>query len=108
MSWYDKPFDIFNLNYKKIEKLDGWGELSANNLRKSIEESKNIGLDNSGENCGPSDMMSTNLYQKPINVAKIRFEVDSEIFAIYTSHIEKFNAYKSEHLSFSEQPVPFQ
>jgi DNA ligase (NAD+) len=39
------PFDIFNLNYKKIEKLDGWGELSANNLRKSIEKSKNIGLD---------------------------------------------------------------
>jgi len=39
------PFDIFDLNYKKIEKLDGWGKLSANNLRKSIEESKNIGLD---------------------------------------------------------------
>ena len=35
------PFDIFNLNYKKIENLDGWGELSANNLRKSIEKSKN-------------------------------------------------------------------
>jgi DNA ligase (NAD+) len=39
------PFDIFNLNYKKIEILDGWGELSANNLRKSIEKSKKIGLD---------------------------------------------------------------
>jgi len=39
------PFDIFNLNYKKIENLDGWGEQSANNLLKSIEKSKNIGLD---------------------------------------------------------------
>jgi len=39
------PVDIFNLNYKKIEKLDGWGELSTDNLRKSIEKSKNIGLD---------------------------------------------------------------
>jgi len=39
------PFDIFNLNYKKIEELEGWGELSAHNLRKSIEKSKNIGLD---------------------------------------------------------------
>ena len=39
------PFDIFSLNYKKIEKLEGWGELSANNLKKSIEKSKNIGLD---------------------------------------------------------------
>ena len=39
------PFDIFDLNYKKIEKLEGWGELSANNLKKSIEKSKNVGLD---------------------------------------------------------------
>ena len=39
------PFDIFNLNYKKIEELEGWGELSAHNLRKSIEKSKNVGLD---------------------------------------------------------------
>ncbi len=39
------PFDIFNLNYKMIESLDGWGKLSVNNLRKSIEKSKNIGLD---------------------------------------------------------------
>ncbi len=39
------PYDIFNLNYKKIEKLDGWGKLSSNNLKKSIEKSRNIELD---------------------------------------------------------------
>ena len=39
------PFDIFDLNYNKIEKLDGWGGLSVNNLKKSIEKSKNISLD---------------------------------------------------------------
>ncbi len=39
------PFDIFNLNYQRIEELEGWGKLSAHNLRKSIEQSKNIGLD---------------------------------------------------------------
>ena len=39
------PFDIFNLNYKKIEKLDGWGKLSSKNLSESIEKSKNIELD---------------------------------------------------------------
>ena len=39
------PQDIFNLNFKKIEKLDGWGNLSATNLKFSIENSKNITLD---------------------------------------------------------------
>ena len=32
------------MNYQKIENLEGWGKLSANNLSKSIEKSKNIGL----------------------------------------------------------------
>ena len=39
------PYDIFHLNYKKIEQLDGWGKLSSNNLKKSIENSRNIELD---------------------------------------------------------------
>ncbi len=39
------PSDIFFLDYEKIKKLDGWGELSANNLKNSVEKSKNIGLD---------------------------------------------------------------
>ncbi len=39
------PHDVFNLDFKKIEDLEGWGKLSANNLRESIEKSKNIGLD---------------------------------------------------------------
>ena len=40
-----KPSDIFCLNYKKIEKLDGWGNLSINNLKKAIEKSRKISLD---------------------------------------------------------------
>ena len=39
------PNDIFNLDYKKIEILEGWGHLSVLNLRDAIEKSKNIGLD---------------------------------------------------------------
>ena len=39
------PYDIFNLNFKKIEKLEGWGTLSASNLKFSIENSKIISLD---------------------------------------------------------------
>ena len=39
-----KPQDIFNLNYSKIESLDGWGELSTQNLKNAIEKSKKISL----------------------------------------------------------------
>ncbi len=39
------PQDVFKLDYKKIEKLDGWGKQSVANLRYSIEEKKNISLE---------------------------------------------------------------
>ena len=39
------PQDIFNLNYDKIERLEGWGKLSVTNLKFSIEQKKKISLD---------------------------------------------------------------
>ena len=39
------PHDIFSLDFERISKLDGWGSLSVNNLKKSIQKSKNISLD---------------------------------------------------------------
>ena len=39
------PQDIFNLDYKKIEKLEGWGTLSVENLKYSINQKKNISLE---------------------------------------------------------------
>ncbi len=39
-----KPQDIFLLNYENITNLDGWGKLSVNNLRSSIESSKIVSL----------------------------------------------------------------
>ena len=39
------PQDIFNLNFKEIEDLEGWGKLSVENLKYSINEKKNIPLD---------------------------------------------------------------
>ena len=39
-----EPQDIFKLNYKKIEQLEGWGKLSVNNLKLSIEKSKKVTL----------------------------------------------------------------
>ncbi len=40
-----EPSDIFQLNYKKIKSLEGWGELSVNNLEQAIDKSKKISLD---------------------------------------------------------------
>ena len=39
------PQDIYELDFNKISKLEGWGKLSADNLKKSIEKTKKINLD---------------------------------------------------------------
>ena len=39
------PYDIFNLNFKILEDFDGWGKKSIENLKKSINKSKEISLD---------------------------------------------------------------
>ena len=39
------PQDIFNLDFKKIEEMDGWGKQSVANLRYAIEEKKNISFE---------------------------------------------------------------
>ena len=40
-----EPADIFEIDYNKVKKLEGWGELSINNLQKAITKSQNITLD---------------------------------------------------------------
>ena len=39
------PYDIFNLDYNKISQLDGWGNRSVENLKKSIKKSEKVSLD---------------------------------------------------------------
>ena len=39
------PQDIFNLDFSKIENLDGWGKLSVQNLKYSINQKKTISLE---------------------------------------------------------------
>ena len=39
------PQDIFNLDYNKIEKMEGWGDQSVLNLRYSINEKKKISFE---------------------------------------------------------------
>ena len=38
------PSDIFNLNYSKIESLEGWGVTSIKNLKEALENAKKISL----------------------------------------------------------------
>ncbi|MDC0477311.1 NAD-dependent DNA ligase LigA, partial [Pelagibacteraceae bacterium] len=40
-----EPANIFELEYDKIRKLEGWGELSINNLKKAILQSQIISLE---------------------------------------------------------------
>ena len=40
-----EPSNIFDLNYNKIKNVEGWGELSINNLKKAIKKSQIISLD---------------------------------------------------------------
>ena len=39
------PHDIFKLDFDKIKKLEGWGNLSVSNLKHAIEKKKKISLD---------------------------------------------------------------
>ena len=39
------PQDIFKLDFKIIEKLEGWGRLSVENLKYAINEKKNISIE---------------------------------------------------------------
>jgi DNA ligase (NAD+) len=39
------PHDIFKLDFKIIEKLEGWGRLSVKNLKYAINEKKNISIE---------------------------------------------------------------
>ena len=50
---------------------------------------KNIGLDNSGENCGVSPMMLTEVTNKRIKVKKIPTEVDQKNYRIYCKYFKK-------------------
>ncbi len=45
LKFIKEPADIFNLEYNKIKKLEGWGDLSIDNLKKSIDSSRTISLD---------------------------------------------------------------
>ena len=44
LNFIKKPSDIFELDFEKIKKLEGWGDLSVKNLKTAIDQAKNISL----------------------------------------------------------------
>ena len=45
LNFVKAPSDIFKLDYNKIKNLEGWGDVSIDNLKKSINSSREISLD---------------------------------------------------------------
>ncbi len=45
LNFIKEPADIFKLDYEKIKNLEGWGNLSIENLKKAINNSKEISLE---------------------------------------------------------------
>ena len=81
-----KSSDIFNLDYKKIENLEGWGELSVKNLKTAIKKSSNILLDKFIYSLGIRHIGQEN--------AKLL----GNFFKSITKLIELFNSSKRENL----------
>ena len=45
LSLIKNPSDIYNLDYKRIETLEGWGKLSVSNLKNAINKSSQVLLE---------------------------------------------------------------
>ena len=74
------PQDIFNLNYDKVETLEGWGKLSVANLKYSIEQKKKVSLDRFIYSLGIRHIGQENakLIARHLKTAKIFFELPDE------------------------------
>ncbi len=81
-----KPSDIFNLDYQRIESLEGWGKLSAKNLKTAINISSKISLDKFIYSLGIRHIGQEN--------AKLL----GNFFKSITKLIELFNSFKRENL----------
>jgi DNA ligase (NAD+) len=81
-----KPSDIFNLNYKNIENLEGWGELSIKNLKTSINKSSKI-------------LLNRFIYSLGIrHIGQENAKLLGNFFQSITKLIELFNSPKQKNL----------
>ena len=64
---------------------------------------KNVGLDYSGENCGPSELMETNLRLSQVRIMDIPLEVNLDVFRSYSNHFKARNISKLRFLGPARQ-----
>ena len=105
------PQDIFNLDYKKIEVLDGWGSLSSLNLKEAIEKSKNIGLDKFIYSLGIRHIGQENAkllaqyFQSKANFSKMtknfKFDLLSNIDGIGETQINSLKKFFSDEININ-------
>ena len=86
LSLIKEPSNIYNLDYKKIETLEGWGKLSVNNLKSAIDKSSQVLLDKFIYSLGIRHIGQEN--------AKLL----GNFFRSITKLIELFNTSKQENL----------
>ena len=81
------PDDIFNLNFKRISEIDGWGPQSVENLKKSINKSKKLKLEKF-------------IYSLGIrHIGQENAKLISEFLKDYSNFIKLKDKYKIEELS---------
>jgi DNA ligase (NAD+) len=86
LSLIKEPSNIYNLDYKKIEILEGWGKLSVSNLKSAIDKSSQVLLDKFIYSLGIRHIGQEN--------AKLL----GNFFKSITKLIELFNTSKQENL----------
>ena len=105
------PQDIFNLDYKKIEVLEGWGKLSSLNLKNAIDKSKNISLDKFIYSLGIRYIGQENAkllaqhFQTKVNFCKMsknfNFSLLSNIDGIGETQINSIKKFFSDHININ-------
>lgn len=83
--WIEDVGDIYSLDFDKIAHLEGFGEISARNLQKAIEDSKERPLANLLTGLGIRHLGSTNaalIAKKLGSLARIRAAEPAEVSSI--------------------------
>jgi len=96
--WNEKlikySYDIFNLDLNILKNFDGWGEKSINNLKNSIEKSKEVSLEKFIFSLGIRHIGEENakVLAKHFLSAKNFFDITKKLKNIKSKHVEELQS----------------